>query len=58
MSDRIVFGVDNPWFSYDAYTGSLISTGIGDDELKNILYRNAVRVLKRAGVTLPQYPED
>ena len=58
MSDRIVFGVDNPWFSYDAYTGSLISTGIGDDELKNILYRNAARVLKRAGVTLPQYPED
>jgi len=57
LTDRIVFGVDSPWFSYDAYIGSLISMGLSDDVLKDILYRNAVRILDRMGKKMPQYPE-
>ncbi len=48
LSKRIVFGVDAPWFSYHSYIGALLSAGIDDDTLKDILFKNAVTVLKKS----------
>lgn len=48
FSKRIVFGVDAPWFSYHSYIGALLSAGIDDDTIKDILFRNALTVLNKS----------
>jgi len=54
LEDRILFGVDAPWFSYSFAIGALLSAEISDDVRKKILYKNAVRLLQYSGIVLPQ----
>ncbi|MBU4200410.1 MAG: amidohydrolase family protein [Verrucomicrobia bacterium] len=44
-STRIVFGTDYPWFSHHYYIGAVLGSGIGDEDCRNIFYRNAKRIL-------------
>ncbi|MBF0246265.1 MAG: amidohydrolase family protein [Planctomycetes bacterium] len=44
-SRKVVFGTDFPWFSQHYYLGALIGAGIEDEDLRNILYRNAMDLL-------------
>ncbi|MBQ9879014.1 MAG: amidohydrolase family protein [Clostridia bacterium] len=53
LEDRILFGVDAPWFSYDFGIGALLSADITDEVRRKILYKNAVALLQRADVDLP-----
>lgn len=46
-STRILFGTDLPWFSTMHGIGSLLSADITDEDRRNILYRNAVRIFSR-----------
>lgn len=50
-SERIVFGTDLPWFSYHYYIGAVLGADIADDDRRNILYRNAERLLYGSQVT-------
>lgn len=45
-SERIVFGTDFPWFSYHYYIGALLGAKMTDEDRRNILYRNAQRLLE------------
>lgn len=54
LEDRIVFGVDAPWFSYDFGIGALLSADISDEVRRKILYRNALEILSRAKLPLPE----
>jgi len=45
-SQRIVFGTDYPWFDHHYYIGSVLGADITDEDRKNILYRNAEKLLK------------
>ncbi|MHB1457734.1 MAG: amidohydrolase family protein [Armatimonadota bacterium] len=45
-SRKVVFGTDFPWFSYPYCIGALIGSGANEDELRDILYRNAQILLK------------
>lgn len=53
LEDRILFGVDAPWFSYDFGIGALLSADITDEVRRKILYKNAAALLQRADVDLP-----
>lgn len=44
-SDKIIYGTDYPWFSEHYYTGALLGAGLADDDIRNILYRNAQKIL-------------
>lgn len=44
-SKRILFGTDFPWFSYPYYIGAVLDSDIPDDDLRDIFYRNAARLL-------------
>lgn len=44
-SEKVVFGTDFPWFSHYYYIGALLGAGLSDDDVRNILYRNAKRLL-------------
>ena len=44
-SRKLVFGTDFPWFSHYYYIGALLGTGMDDEALRDILYRNAQRIL-------------
>jgi predicted TIM-barrel fold metal-dependent hydrolase len=44
-SHKVVYGTDFPWFSHYYYIGALLGAGLGDEDLRNILYRNAQRLL-------------
>lgn len=44
-SERIVFGTDFPWFNHHYYIGALLGADITDEDRRNILYRNAERLL-------------
>ena len=54
LEDRILFGVDAPWFSYDFGIGALLSADISDEVRRKILYKNALGLLRRADIDLPQ----
>ena len=45
-SEQIVFGTDFPWFSYHYYIGALLGAKMTDEDRRNILYRNAQRLLE------------
>jgi len=47
--DRILFGADFPWFNHHYYIGALIGSGIGESDLRKILYKNAEKLIKRRG---------
>ncbi|OGV70712.1 MAG: hypothetical protein A2269_07270 [Lentisphaerae bacterium RIFOXYA12_FULL_60_10] len=44
-SKKIIFGTDFPWFSHAYYVGALLGAGVDDESLRDILYRNAQRIL-------------
>lgn len=46
-SERILFGVDLPWFSYFHGIGAVMSAEITDEQRRNILYRNGKKILSR-----------
>lgn len=45
-SDRIVYGTDMPWFDEYQGVGGVLSARITEDDIRNILYRNAQKILK------------
>lgn len=47
-SSKVVFGTDFPWFSHHYYIGTLLGAGLDDEQLKDVLYRNARRLLGEA----------
>ena len=44
-SERILFGTDLPWFDEYQAVGGVVSAEITEDDMRNILYRNADRIL-------------
>ena len=44
-SDRILFGTDMPWFDEYQAVGGVLSAKISEDDMRNILYRNAQKLL-------------
>lgn len=45
-SDRILYGTDMPWFDEYQAVGGVLSARISEDDMRNILYRNAQKILK------------
>ena len=43
-SQKIV-GTDTPWFNHHNYIGALLGAEMSDEDRRNILYRNARRLL-------------
>lgn len=46
-SERILFGTDLPWFSTHHGIGAVLSAEMGDEDRRNIFYRNGEKVLSR-----------
>lgn len=44
-SDRILFGTDFPWYSVNYYLGAVLAACPSEEDARNILYRNARRLL-------------
>ena len=44
-STKVVFGTDTPWFNHHNYIGALLGADLTDEDRRNILYRNARRLL-------------
>jgi len=44
-SDKVLFGTDFPWYDPHYMLGSVLFSGIGDEDIRNIIYNNAVRLL-------------
>ena len=44
-SDRILYGTDMPWFDEYQAVGGVVSADISEDDMRNILYRNAESIL-------------
>jgi len=44
-SERILYGTDLPWFDEYQATGGVVSADITGDDMRNILYRNAEKLL-------------
>lgn len=44
-SDRILFGTDFPWFDFHYYIGAVLGARISDEDRRNILYRNARKLV-------------
>jgi predicted TIM-barrel fold metal-dependent hydrolase len=44
-SEKLIFGTDFPWFSYPYSLGVLLGAGLDEDACRNIIYRNAQRLL-------------
>ena len=58
---RLLFGTDLPWFSPHHGIGAVLSADITDDDRRDILYRNAERLLgltagQPVGSPLPVFP--
>lgn len=44
-SEKVVFGTDFPWYDPHYMLGSVLFSGIGDDDIRNIIYHNAKRLV-------------
>lgn len=44
-SERLLYGTDLPWFEEHQGIGALLSTDLSDDDIHNILHRNAEKLL-------------
>ncbi len=44
-SDNLLFGTDMPWFDEYQAVGGVVSAKISEDDMRNILYRNAEQLL-------------
>lgn len=45
-SERVLFGTDLPWYDPNYAIGSVLCAKISDEDKKNILYKNAKRLMK------------
>jgi len=45
-SERILFGTDLPWFDTHQGIGAVLSADINDDDMRNIFYRNGIKLLE------------
>ena len=52
LLQKVLFGVDAPWFSYEYYIGALLSAEITDEQRKDIFWRNALGVYQKAGINI------
>jgi len=43
-SDRLLYGTDLPWFDEYQGVGGILSTELAEEDMRNILYRNAERI--------------
>lgn len=48
-SERLLYGTDLPWFEEHQGIGSLLAADISDDDIHNILHRNAEKLLAGNG---------
>ena len=55
-SERLVFGTDFPWFNHHYYIGGVLGAGLSDEDCRNILSRNARRLLASTGVEATAQP--
>jgi len=44
-SEKVLFGTDFPWYDPHYMLGSVLFSGIGDEDIRNIIHDNAVRLL-------------
>ncbi|MPN60019.1 hypothetical protein SDC9_207742 [bioreactor metagenome] len=44
-SERILFGTDLPWFDEYQAVGGIVGAKISEDDMHNILHRNAQRLI-------------
>lgn len=44
-SEKILFGTDLPWFNYHYYIGAVLAAEISEQDIRNIFYTNARRLL-------------
>ena len=44
-SEKVLFGTDFPWYDPHYMLGSVLFSGIGDDDIRNVIYHNAVRLV-------------
>lgn len=44
-SGKVLYGTDFPWYDPNYMLGSVLFSGIGDDDIGNIIHHNAVRLL-------------
>lgn len=44
-SEKLLFGTDQPWFDEHQAIGGIVSADITEEDMRNILYRNAERLL-------------
>jgi len=44
-SEKVLFGTDFPWYDPNYMLGSVLFSGIGDDDIVNIIRNNAVRLV-------------
>ena len=49
-SEKLIFGTDFPWFSYPHSLGVVLGAGLDEEACRNILYRNAQKLLAEQGV--------
>jgi hypothetical protein len=40
-SGRVLFGTDIPWFDFHYYLAGVLAADIAEEDMRNILYRNA-----------------
>ncbi|MFC3801421.1 amidohydrolase family protein [Cohnella sp. GCM10012308] len=46
-AEKVLFGTDFPWYDPHYMLGSVLFSGIGDEEIRHIVYYNAKRLLGR-----------
>jgi predicted TIM-barrel fold metal-dependent hydrolase len=51
-SHKILFGTDLPWYSPHYAAGAVIFSRIDDNDMHNILHRNAERIFSHLGISL------
>ncbi|MFD0714735.1 amidohydrolase family protein [Paenibacillus sp. GCM10027626] len=45
-SEKVLYGTDFPWYDPNYMLGSVLFSGIGDDDIRNIIHHNAARLVK------------
>ena len=51
-SHKILFGTDMPWYSPHYAAGAILFSHITDDDIHNILHRNAERIFQSLGIVI------
>ncbi|WP_232016315.1 amidohydrolase family protein [Paenibacillus baekrokdamisoli] len=50
-SEKVLFGTDFPWYDPHYMLGSVLFSGIDDQDIQNIIHHNAIRLLNRKEYT-------